>query len=97
LRHVALQPVRGQLTLLPAASASPLPCPAIGDGYAVPLDDGTLLIGATFEPDDVDPAIRVAGHAENLERVRRLLPGLIGDVPALDTLRGRVAFRWVAG
>ncbi|SAK11998.1 5-methylaminomethyl-2-thiouridine methyltransferase [Burkholderia multivorans] len=97
LRHVALQPVRGQLTLLPAASASPLPCPAIGDGYAVPLDDGTLLIGATFEPDDVDPAIRVAGHAENLERVRRLLPGLIRDVPALDTLRGRVAFRWVAG
>ncbi|HDV6320770.1 TPA: bifunctional tRNA (5-methylaminomethyl-2-thiouridine)(34)-methyltransferase MnmD/FAD-dependent 5-carboxymethylaminomethyl-2-thiouridine(34) oxidoreductase MnmC [Burkholderia multivorans] len=97
LRHVALQPVRGQLTLLPAASASPLPCPAIGDGYAVPLDDGTLLIGATFEPDDVDPAIRVAGHAENLERVRRLLPGLIGDAPALDTLRGRVAFRWVAG
>ncbi|MBU9630046.1 bifunctional tRNA (5-methylaminomethyl-2-thiouridine)(34)-methyltransferase MnmD/FAD-dependent 5-carboxymethylaminomethyl-2-thiouridine(34) oxidoreductase MnmC [Burkholderia multivorans] len=97
LRHVALQPVRGQLTLLPAAGASPLPCPAIGDGYAVPLDDGTLLIGATFEPDDVDPAIRVAGHAENLERVRRLLPGLIGDVPALDTLRGRVAFRWVAG
>ncbi|MBU9649940.1 bifunctional tRNA (5-methylaminomethyl-2-thiouridine)(34)-methyltransferase MnmD/FAD-dependent 5-carboxymethylaminomethyl-2-thiouridine(34) oxidoreductase MnmC [Burkholderia multivorans] len=97
LRHVALQPVRGQLTLLPAGSASPPPCPAIGDGYAVPLDDGTLLIGATFEPDDVDPAIRVAGHAENLERVRRLLPGLIDDVPALDTLRGRVAFRWVAG
>ncbi|MBU9209656.1 bifunctional tRNA (5-methylaminomethyl-2-thiouridine)(34)-methyltransferase MnmD/FAD-dependent 5-carboxymethylaminomethyl-2-thiouridine(34) oxidoreductase MnmC [Burkholderia multivorans] len=97
LRHVALQPVRGQLTLLPAGSASPLPCPAIGDGYAVPLDDGTLLIGATFEPDDVDPAIRGAGHAENLERVRRLLPGLIDDVPALDTLRGRVAFRWVAG
>lgn len=97
LRHVALQPVRGQLTLLPAGSASPLPCPAIGDGYAVPLDDGTLLIGATFEPDDVEPAIRVAGHAENLERVRRLLPGLIDDVPALDTLRGRVAFRWVAG
>ncbi|EMH2963580.1 bifunctional tRNA (5-methylaminomethyl-2-thiouridine)(34)-methyltransferase MnmD/FAD-dependent 5-carboxymethylaminomethyl-2-thiouridine(34) oxidoreductase MnmC [Burkholderia multivorans] len=97
LRHVALQPVRGQLTLLPTGSASPLPCPAIGDGYAVPLDDGTLLIGATFEPDDVDPAIRVAGHAENLERVRRLLPGLIDDVPALDTLRGRVAFRWVAG
>ncbi|MBJ9681615.1 MULTISPECIES: bifunctional tRNA (5-methylaminomethyl-2-thiouridine)(34)-methyltransferase MnmD/FAD-dependent 5-carboxymethylaminomethyl-2-thiouridine(34) oxidoreductase MnmC [Burkholderia] len=97
LRHVALQPVRGQLTLLPAGSASPLPCPAIGDGYAVPLDDGTLLIGATFEPDDVDPAIRLAGHAENLERVRRLLPGLIDDVPALDTLRGRVAFRWVAG
>lgn len=97
LRHVALQSVRGQLTLLPAGSASPLQCPAIGDGYAVPLDDGTLLIGATFEPDDVDPAIRVAGHAENLERVRRLLPGLIDDVPALDTLRGRVAFRWVAG
>ncbi|WP_322025240.1 bifunctional tRNA (5-methylaminomethyl-2-thiouridine)(34)-methyltransferase MnmD/FAD-dependent 5-carboxymethylaminomethyl-2-thiouridine(34) oxidoreductase MnmC [Burkholderia sp. BCC1977] len=95
LRHVALQPVRGQLTLLPPGSTSPLPCPAIGDGYAVPLDDGTLLIGATFEPDDLDPAMRTAGHIENIERVRHLLPGLIGELPDVDTLRGRVAFRWV--
>ncbi|AFQ46523.1 bifunctional tRNA (5-methylaminomethyl-2-thiouridine)(34)-methyltransferase MnmD/FAD-dependent 5-carboxymethylaminomethyl-2-thiouridine(34) oxidoreductase MnmC [Burkholderia cepacia] len=95
LRHVVLQPVRGQLTLLPPGSTAPLPCPAIGDGYAVPLDDGTLLIGATFEPDDVDPAMRTAGHIENLERVRHLLPGLIGDVPDVGTLHGRVAFRWV--
>lgn len=97
LQHVALQPVRGQLTLLPPGTTAPLPCPAIGDGYAVPLDDGTLLIGATFEPDDTDPAMRAAGHAENLERVRRLLPGLIGEVPDPATLRGRVAFRWVVG
>ncbi|UEP48257.1 bifunctional tRNA (5-methylaminomethyl-2-thiouridine)(34)-methyltransferase MnmD/FAD-dependent 5-carboxymethylaminomethyl-2-thiouridine(34) oxidoreductase MnmC [Burkholderia ambifaria] len=95
LRHVALQPVRGQLTLLPPRSTAPLPCPAIGDGYAVPLDDGTLLIGATFEPDDVDRTMRTAGHVENLERVRHLLPGLIGELPDVDTLRGRVAFRWV--
>lgn len=95
LRHVALQPVRGQLTLLPPGTTAPLPCPAIGDGYAVPLDDGTLLIGATFEPDDVDPEIRDAGHLENLARIRHLLPGLVGDVPDVDTLRGRVAFRWV--
>ena len=95
LRHVALQPVRGQLTLLPPGSTAPLPCPAIGDGYAVPLDDGTLLIGATFEPDDLDPAMRTAGHIENIARVRHLLPGLIGELPDVDTLRGRVAFRWV--
>ncbi|MFP3502460.1 bifunctional tRNA (5-methylaminomethyl-2-thiouridine)(34)-methyltransferase MnmD/FAD-dependent 5-carboxymethylaminomethyl-2-thiouridine(34) oxidoreductase MnmC [Burkholderia sp. SIMBA_062] len=95
LRHVALQPVRGQLTLLPPGSTAPLPCPTIGDGYAVPLDDGTLLIGATFEPDDVDRTMRTAGHIENLERVRHLLPGLIGELPDVATLRGRVAFRWV--
>ena len=68
LHHVA-RAVRGQLTLLPAGSTA-LPCPTIGDGYAVPLDDGTLLIGATFEPDDVDPAMR---PVENIERVRHLL------------------------
>ncbi|WP_322089081.1 bifunctional tRNA (5-methylaminomethyl-2-thiouridine)(34)-methyltransferase MnmD/FAD-dependent 5-carboxymethylaminomethyl-2-thiouridine(34) oxidoreductase MnmC [Burkholderia sp. BCC1999] len=97
LQHVALQPVRGQLTLLPPGTTAPLPCPTIGDGYAVPLDDGTLLIGATFEPDDVDPAMRTAGHVENLDRVRHLLPGLIGDLPDPATLGGRVAFRWVVG
>ncbi|RQU48621.1 bifunctional tRNA (5-methylaminomethyl-2-thiouridine)(34)-methyltransferase MnmD/FAD-dependent 5-carboxymethylaminomethyl-2-thiouridine(34) oxidoreductase MnmC [Burkholderia cenocepacia] len=97
LKHVALQPVRGQLTLLPPGTTAPLPCPAIGDGYAVPLDDGTLLIGATFEPDDTDPAMRAAGHAENLDRVRHLLPGLIGELPDPATLHGRVAFRWVVG
>ncbi|UTV54863.1 bifunctional tRNA (5-methylaminomethyl-2-thiouridine)(34)-methyltransferase MnmD/FAD-dependent 5-carboxymethylaminomethyl-2-thiouridine(34) oxidoreductase MnmC [Burkholderia arboris] len=97
LQHVALQPVRGQLTLLPPGTTATLPCPTIGDGYAVPLDDGTLLIGATFEPDDIDPAMRVAGHVENLDRVRHLLPGLIGDLPEPATLRGRVAFRWVVG
>ncbi|RQR32120.1 bifunctional tRNA (5-methylaminomethyl-2-thiouridine)(34)-methyltransferase MnmD/FAD-dependent 5-carboxymethylaminomethyl-2-thiouridine(34) oxidoreductase MnmC [Burkholderia sp. Bp9143] len=95
LRHVTLQPVRGQLTLLPPGSTAPLPCPAIGDGYAVPLDDGTLLIGATFEPDDLDPTMRTAGHIENIERVRHLLPGLIGELPDVETLHGRVAFRWV--
>ncbi|ALX10367.1 FAD-dependent cmnm(5)s(2)U34 oxidoreductase [Burkholderia cepacia JBK9] len=97
LQHVALQPVRGQLTLLPPGTTATLPCPTIGDGYAVPLDDGTLLIGATFEPDDIDPAMRVAGHVENLDRVRHLLPGLIGNLPEPATLRGRVAFRWVVG
>ncbi|MBJ9918289.1 bifunctional tRNA (5-methylaminomethyl-2-thiouridine)(34)-methyltransferase MnmD/FAD-dependent 5-carboxymethylaminomethyl-2-thiouridine(34) oxidoreductase MnmC [Burkholderia cenocepacia] len=97
LPHVALQPVRGQLTLLPPGTTAPLPCPASGDGDAVPLDDGPLLIGATFAPDDTDPAMRAAGHAENLERVRRLLPGLIGEWPDPATLRGRVAFRWVVG
>ncbi|WP_179403389.1 bifunctional tRNA (5-methylaminomethyl-2-thiouridine)(34)-methyltransferase MnmD/FAD-dependent 5-carboxymethylaminomethyl-2-thiouridine(34) oxidoreductase MnmC [Burkholderia guangdongensis] len=97
-RYIALQPVRGQLTVLPSVSAgrvAPLACPVIGDGYAVPLDDGTLLIGATFEPDDVDPALRPAGHDENLMRVARLLPGLITDIPDADRLTGRVAFRWV--
>ncbi|MBE0632076.1 MAG: bifunctional tRNA (5-methylaminomethyl-2-thiouridine)(34)-methyltransferase MnmD/FAD-dependent 5-carboxymethylaminomethyl-2-thiouridine(34) oxidoreductase MnmC, partial [Burkholderia vietnamiensis] len=38
---------------------------------------------------------RDAGHLENLARIRHLLPGLVGDVPDVDTLRGRVAFRWV--
>ncbi|WP_107310825.1 bifunctional tRNA (5-methylaminomethyl-2-thiouridine)(34)-methyltransferase MnmD/FAD-dependent 5-carboxymethylaminomethyl-2-thiouridine(34) oxidoreductase MnmC [Burkholderia metallica] len=97
LQHVSLQAVRGQLTLLPPGITAPLPCPAIGDGYAVPLDDGTLLIGATFEPDDVDPALRAAGHRENIDRVRHLLPGLLRDLPDPDTLEGRVAFRWVVG
>jgi tRNA 5-methylaminomethyl-2-thiouridine biosynthesis bifunctional protein len=73
-----------------------LPIPLIGDGYAVPLAD-TLLTGATYELDDADEAIRASGHAENLERLAHLLPGLGSELADIDitTLDGRVAFRCV--
>ena len=90
----ALKSVRGQLTCLPAESLA-LPCAVLaGAGHLVPLADGSAVAGATFDFEDDDPAPSAAGHAGNLERLERLLPGgAAGIDPA--TLSGTVGFRCV--
>jgi len=42
------------------------------------------LVGATYEVDDTDTALRADGHTENIERVAQMLP-------ALDALRAAEA------
>lgn len=81
---------RGQLTRLPPSSAHALRRPLAGDGYAIPLPDGTLLCGATRQAGDDDAALRHADHAENLRRLRRLT----GITPSTGAaLSGWVGFR----
>jgi tRNA 5-methylaminomethyl-2-thiouridine biosynthesis bifunctional protein len=97
LRHAPTRIVRGQLTLLPTPMTGGLNVPLIGEGYAIPLADGITLTGATYEVDDGDPIMRAVGHAENLTRLARMIPGLAHALAALDStaLKGRVAFRCV--
>ncbi|HEY4352615.1 MAG TPA: bifunctional tRNA (5-methylaminomethyl-2-thiouridine)(34)-methyltransferase MnmD/FAD-dependent 5-carboxymethylaminomethyl-2-thiouridine(34) oxidoreductase MnmC [Paraburkholderia sp.] len=114
LNHAPTRSVRGQLTLLPTSSTDTigtlegLRLPIIGEGYAVPLADGTTLAGATYDIDDTDTTVRAEGHLENIERVARMLPSLAGRFEnpasrsnetitrdASHTLTGRVAFRCV--
>ncbi|MGG2042503.1 bifunctional tRNA (5-methylaminomethyl-2-thiouridine)(34)-methyltransferase MnmD/FAD-dependent 5-carboxymethylaminomethyl-2-thiouridine(34) oxidoreductase MnmC [Burkholderia gladioli] len=99
LRHAPVQQVRGQLSMLPAGSAPKVALPVIGDGYLIPFADGSALTGATYEPDDLDPILREAGHRENLVRLAALLPHAQVDSNMLAdpaSLAGRVAFRCVA-
>lgn len=87
--------VRGQLTLVSHSPIAALRVPVIGDGYTLPLAGDVTLTGATYEVDDADDALRPAGHAENLERVAQMLPGLEAARSAGDNCTGRVAFRCV--
>lgn len=92
----ALQRLRGQVSELPAASLAPPRLPVTGDGYVLPALGGVCVVGATYESDTADdPGPRIAAHAENLERVARLLAG---QKPAVDAtgLAGRVGWRAVA-
>jgi tRNA 5-methylaminomethyl-2-thiouridine biosynthesis bifunctional protein len=111
LNYAPTRSVRGQLTLLPNGTTDALEglrLPVIGEGYAVPLADGTTLTGATYDVDDTDTSIRAEAHLENLERVAQMLPSLAGllannsngtgvsrKADALHALSGRVAFRCV--
>ena len=88
-----LQTLRGQTTLLPAATPGLPRLPqAIADGgYALRLADGAVLCGGSAQADDDDPAPRDADHLIHLATLRRLT-GWAGAVD-LAALRGRVGWR----
>jgi tRNA 5-methylaminomethyl-2-thiouridine biosynthesis bifunctional protein len=93
----SIEPVRGQLTILPRGSYSTLRIPIIGDGYVIPLPDGSVLTGASYDIGDTDLRPREASTTENLRRLDRLIPRH-PDLPEHpDHLASRVALRWVAG
>lgn len=100
---VALPPmsqVRGQITRVPPdqlCSAQALPClPVAGSGYVLPLQDGSLLCGATTHHHDMAPDVRMADHARNLSQAERLgvswSPRPDAD-PAAGEVLGRVGWR----
>jgi tRNA 5-methylaminomethyl-2-thiouridine biosynthesis bifunctional protein len=84
--------VRGQVSHLPAAASRRLRIVVCGDGYVAPLPGGGHCVGATFQPDDTDDALRSADHVENLARLERMLPGF-GYGLSSDALDGRAALR----
>jgi tRNA 5-methylaminomethyl-2-thiouridine biosynthesis bifunctional protein len=89
---IALRRVRGQLTHLPAGRLRAPRLPLLRGGFVLPEVDGLVVAGASYDIDDPDPQPRVEGHAGNLERLERILPGAARglDPAALD---GRVGFR----
>jgi tRNA 5-methylaminomethyl-2-thiouridine biosynthesis bifunctional protein len=90
-----LKRVRGQLTCLPAGSLGALRAVLAGSGHLVPAMDGAAVVGATYDFEEEDPAPREEGHAGNLARLERLLPGTAaGFAPA--QLTGSVGFRCVS-
>ena len=83
---------RGQVSHLPQASVPPFKIVATRLGYVTPAVDGMHCAGATLAPDDLDGALRVADHIENLVRLNMTLPGYGKGLDAA-TLGGRVGFR----
>lgn len=96
-----LDATRGQVThCIKGDEATPLRCAVAGDGYAIPLHDGSLLCGATRETGtladmlsapDIGCEVSTAAHRHNLERLHRLT----GLQPSADAsrLQGRSGWR----
>ncbi len=91
-----LSRLRGQITQLADGLLPALPHALCGNGYVTPSSLGQHCIGATFDMDDDDDAVREDGHRFNLERLAELLPGI--EVSRFDAgqLEGRVGFRTMA-
>ncbi len=91
LPHLPLQPVRGQITLMPVtAQSSSLKAVVCTEGYLAPARDGLHSLGATFSADDTALDVRDADHAHNLSMLRQMSPTL---QPEFTTLAGRSALR----
>ena len=91
-RHLRLEAIRGQVTLLPADPARRVDVAITGEAHALPLPDGRILIGASFQPGDTERAVRDEDHAGNMARIDAQLPGLCAGLDA-TVLQGRAAFR----
>lgn len=90
--RLRLARVRGQLTYLPPSPERALEVVVSGSGYVAPLFEGGYAIGATYQHDDDDPAVRAPDHRENLARAESMLPGFTAGVHPM-TLAGWTGFR----
>ena len=90
--RLRLSAVRGQVTYLPPDPARSLEVVVSGNGYIAPRLDGGHGIGASYQHDDPDAALRIEDHRANLARAESMLPGFThGFEPA--GLAGWVGFR----
>ena len=87
-----LRKIRGQVSHLPAADFAAPSLVVCRDGYLTPSVDGTACLGASFDVEDPEEALRESDHAGNLAHLERLLPGAGARLdPA--RLEGKVGFR----
>jgi len=85
-----LRRVRGQLTYVPQQALEPPHCVVLRAGMVLPAVDGVCVVGATYDLEDPETALREEDHAGNLERLQAIL-----GVPVDGGVQGRVAFRAV--
>ncbi|MDD2699804.1 MAG: bifunctional tRNA (5-methylaminomethyl-2-thiouridine)(34)-methyltransferase MnmD/FAD-dependent 5-carboxymethylaminomethyl-2-thiouridine(34) oxidoreductase MnmC [Sideroxydans sp.] len=89
-----LQPVRGQISVLPATAASgKLHAVLCAEGYCAPAQDGRHVAGATSSFDDEATDIRAQDHAENLARLSAHMPALHQALGDAQPVNGRAAVR----
>ncbi|HYR32801.1 MAG TPA: bifunctional tRNA (5-methylaminomethyl-2-thiouridine)(34)-methyltransferase MnmD/FAD-dependent 5-carboxymethylaminomethyl-2-thiouridine(34) oxidoreductase MnmC [Burkholderiales bacterium] len=88
--HLRLRRVRGQLTYVPADALEPPRAVVLRGGMVLPPIDGVCVVGATYDLEDEDAAVREDSHAGNLERLRNIL-----GVEVKAKTEGRVSFRAV--
>ncbi|MBA3024472.1 MAG: bifunctional tRNA (5-methylaminomethyl-2-thiouridine)(34)-methyltransferase MnmD/FAD-dependent 5-carboxymethylaminomethyl-2-thiouridine(34) oxidoreductase MnmC [Gammaproteobacteria bacterium] len=89
-----LQPVRGQISVLPATAASGmLKAVLCAEGYCAPALDGEHVAGATSAFDDDARDVRAADHAENIARLSAHMPALYQALGGAMPLSGRAGVR----
>ncbi len=96
LPELPLQKVRGQISCLPMASFRDIKQAVCSKSYLIPNHgaghDGIAYLGASFDLNDEETALRQSSHEENLAGLEAMLPGASRGISAAN-LPGRVGFR----
>ena len=90
--RVPVRPVKGQILRLRARAGSPLPAQRVvrtPEMYAVPREDGRLVVGATVEEQGFDVSVTAGGVLELLRRAYDALPG----ISELELVEARAGLR----
>lgn len=90
-----LKPVSGQISIVPASTASKnLKTVICHDGYISPaLPDGTHCLGATFHPGEEELTESIGDHEANYLLQQQYLPELMASMKAISAWHGRVSTR----
>jgi tRNA 5-methylaminomethyl-2-thiouridine biosynthesis bifunctional protein len=91
--HARLRRVRGQVSYVPEDRLEAPHAVVLRGGFVLPPIEGLCVIGASYDIEDEDAAVRGSSHAGNVERLERILPGVSLESKNLE---GRVGFRIVA-
>jgi tRNA 5-methylaminomethyl-2-thiouridine biosynthesis bifunctional protein len=89
--HLRLRRVRGQLTYVAQDAIEPPHAVILRGGMLLPPVDGICVVGASYDLEDPDAALRQDSHEGNLAR----LQSIVGIAEKPKTAGGRVAFRAV--
>ena len=96
-RHLALKPIRGQITHLPADNdSSRLKTVLCADGYVSPARQGQHHLGASFRFDRLDLVPSDEENQHNLELLLGLSPELHQHFSSTPPLGARVGLRCTA-
>jgi tRNA 5-methylaminomethyl-2-thiouridine biosynthesis bifunctional protein len=88
-----LQVVRGQITRLPVGVLPQVRRVLAREGYLSPTPEG-LIVGATYEHDNLDTYPRRESDESNLARLESILPGAAANID-IERVTGRASLRAV--
>ncbi len=75
LHEIALHAVRGQLTRLQLQGSEAPDCVVAGKGHLVPMEDGRVYVGSTYDRENLSADIRSEDDARNLQIAQSLYAG----------------------
>lgn len=90
--ELPLIPSRGQISILESGSFNTaLPMPVCGPAYIVPIQKGGYVVGASYDRENLDLALRQRDHSQNMDQLQQLFPQVTAVADSL--LSGRAAIR----